>query len=96
MSTSTSSSPLSGKNFDPFATHPFTSYSPPAPRAPPPSRNPAATNPHNMSSGQQPKRSPTSPSAPSAVFVPYRPEASPPELSQILKKPPSSHPAARS
>ncbi|KAJ6591855.1 hypothetical protein DFH09DRAFT_1273640 [Mycena vulgaris] len=86
MSKPVSTSPLSGSNFDPFATHPFTSYSPPAPRAPVPARNPAPTHSHNTTQAP-PKRSPSSPTAP--IFVPYRPEASPPELSQVLKKQPA-------
>ncbi|KAJ7090587.1 hypothetical protein C8R43DRAFT_1172351 [Mycena crocata] len=81
-------SPLSGSNFNPFATHPFTSYSPPAPSAPVPPRNPAPYHSHNAT---QPKRSPTgtSPPASKPVFVPYRPEDDAPELSKVLKKRPA-------
>ncbi|KAJ7355550.1 hypothetical protein DFH08DRAFT_933425 [Mycena albidolilacea] len=93
MSTSkpTPVSPLSGANFDPFATHPFTSYSPPAQRAAPPPRNPAPTHSHQTSRmpshSKPPKLSPTAGTPPIApVFVPYRPEAPLPELSQVLKK----------
>ncbi|KAJ7257908.1 hypothetical protein B0H12DRAFT_462817 [Mycena haematopus] len=88
-------SPLSGANFDPFATHPFTSYSPPASRAPPPPRNPAPNHSHNTTPSlaphsKPPKLSPTAGTPPIApVFVPYRPEASPPDLSQVMKKQPS-------
>ncbi|KAF8196703.1 hypothetical protein K438DRAFT_2120967 [Mycena galopus ATCC 62051] len=101
MSTSkktTPVSPLSGANFDPFATHPFTSYSPPAPCAPPPPRNPAPTHSHNTMTSRlpssthskPPKLSPTAGTPPIVpVFAPYRPEAAPPDLSQVLKKQPS-------
>ncbi|KAJ7743132.1 hypothetical protein B0H16DRAFT_1014369 [Mycena metata] len=86
-------SPLSGSNFNPFATHPFTSYSPPAPRTAPPPRNPAPSHSHNTTGRtppKPPKLSPTAGTPPVApVFVPYRPEAPPPDLSQVLKKRPS-------
>ncbi|KAF7356835.1 hypothetical protein MVEN_01019100 [Mycena venus] len=98
MSTSsktTPGSPLSGANFNPLATHPFTSYSPPAPRAPPPPRNPAPTHSHNTTSrpthSKPPKLSPAAGTPPIAapVFVPYRPEAPQPELSQVLRRQPT-------
>ncbi|KAJ7695114.1 hypothetical protein B0H17DRAFT_443174 [Mycena rosella] len=85
MSTATKPvSPLSGANFNPFATHPFTSYSPPAPRAPVPPRNPAPNHSHNTNHSP-PQRSPSSPTGP--VFVPYRPGAATPDL--VLKRQPS-------
>ncbi|KAJ7035676.1 hypothetical protein C8F04DRAFT_1233611 [Mycena alexandri] len=56
-------SPLSGSNFNPFATHPFTSYSPPAPRAPPPPRNPTPSHSHNTMGRMPPKPPKISPTA---------------------------------
>ncbi|KAJ6581234.1 hypothetical protein B0H19DRAFT_498862 [Mycena capillaripes] len=90
---SNSQSPLSGANFNPFATHPFTSYSPPATQAPPPPRNPAPTHSHNTMGrmpSKPPKLSPTAGTVPIApTFAPYRPEPPAPELSQVLKKQPT-------
>ncbi|CAK5267536.1 unnamed protein product [Mycena citricolor] len=76
----TSSSPLSGTNFNPFETHPFTSYT-------------SNTSLGHASTSQKQRHdsstrlathssSPTKP-----VFTAaYRLEASPPELSEVLKK----------
>ncbi|KAK7031361.1 hypothetical protein R3P38DRAFT_2923089 [Favolaschia claudopus] len=94
--TSASTSPLSGANFNPFAEHPFTRYSPSAPRtAPQPPRNPASSPTRQVPShshSSSPKHSPTGGTptlSPGPVFVPYHPEAPPPDLSQVMKKQPS-------
>ncbi|KAJ3720880.1 hypothetical protein EV361DRAFT_920447 [Lentinula raphanica] len=82
-------------HFDPFATHPFTSYSSVSP-ASQPSQSASKSQSQPLTATQPPHThthhpSPTRPMAPprsKGVFVPFRQGAASPDLHDILKKKP--------